>query len=41
MDVACGKTEPEEMETILAARDRRVAGRTAPPDGLYLNKVVY
>ena len=39
--VAEGKISPEEIDTITAAKDRRLAGITAPPQGLFLNKVVY
>lgn len=41
IEVGLGKREPEEMEKILLARDRRVAGYTAPPKGLCLMKVKY
>jgi tRNA pseudouridine38-40 synthase len=36
-----GKLSPESVETILKAKDRSVAGPTAPPQGLYLNRVFY
>ncbi len=36
-----GRLDKDGMEKIVAAKDRAAAGRTAPPDGLYLNKVVY
>ena len=29
------------MQDILEAKDRRAAGRTAPPHGLYLTRVLY
>ena len=32
---------PEDVATILAAKDRRVAYETAPGSGLYLSQVVY
>ncbi len=39
--VAEGKILPEEIDAILASGDRSRAGITAPPDGLYLSRVVY
>lgn len=30
-----------EIENIILKKDRKCAGKTAPPDGLYLNKVFY
>lgn len=36
-----GKLDKDGMEKIIAAKKRSEAGLTAPPDGLYLNKVVY
>jgi tRNA pseudouridine38-40 synthase len=41
VDVGRGKTSPEEVAVILAARDRRRAGLTAPPHGLFLKDVKY
>lgn len=41
LDVAYGKLEPEDIPKIIEQRDRRAAGSTAPPHGLYLNKVKY
>ena len=36
-----GKSTPDDIRRVLDARDRRLAGPTAPPDGLYLVEVVY
>ncbi len=41
MRAACGKLDADGMACILAAKNRAAAGLTAPPDGLYLNKVEY
>jgi tRNA pseudouridine38-40 synthase len=39
--VAQGKLEPRDLLRILEAQDRKAAGPTAPPQGLYLRKVFY
>lgn len=39
--VGDGKWSPRDMRAALEARDRRAAGPTAPPDGLYLVAVDY
>jgi tRNA pseudouridine38-40 synthase len=39
VDVGLGRHEPGDISTMLAARDRRAAGYTAPPHGLYLQWV--
>jgi tRNA pseudouridine38-40 synthase len=39
--VGKGSIAPSEIPAILAARDRRAAGPTAPPEGLYLVEVEY
>jgi tRNA pseudouridine38-40 synthase len=39
--VGAGKWSPEQVADALAARDRRRAGPTAPPHGLYLVAVGY
>ena len=41
IDVAYGKIAVEDIPSIIDAHDRRQAGCTAPPEGLYLNRVVY
>ncbi len=39
--VGLKKWSPEDMRTVLEAKDRRKAGQTAPACGLYFMKVVY
>lgn len=39
--VAEGKIAPDEIPDVIASKDRKRAGMTLPPDGLYLTKVVY
>jgi tRNA pseudouridine38-40 synthase len=41
VDVGRGKTEPQAIAAILASRRRELAGFTAPPHGLYLERVHY
>jgi tRNA pseudouridine38-40 synthase len=41
VEIGLGKRHPEEMRQILDARDRTVAGKTAPPHGLCLWRVKY
>ena len=41
VEVGKGKISVEEFEGILAARDRKQAGMTAPPQGLFLLEVKY
>ncbi len=41
LDVGAGRRTPESLVRLLAARDRRLAGPTAPPQGLCLVNVVY
>jgi tRNA pseudouridine38-40 synthase len=41
VEVGLGQREPGEIKEILAAKDRRQAGKTAPAHGLCLIKVVY
>lgn len=40
-EIGIGKREPSEMVEIIEAMDRSKAGKTAPPQGLYLEKVGY
>ena len=37
----CGKINPDDMTDIIASSDRRRAGITAPPQGLFLREVYY
>jgi len=41
VDVGGGKIEADAIPQILASRDRTLAGRTAPPQGLFLDEVFY
>ncbi|MGE0859431.1 MAG: tRNA pseudouridine(38-40) synthase TruA [Gammaproteobacteria bacterium] len=41
LEVGLGRHPPAWVGEVLAARDRRLAGWTAPPDGLYLTGVRY
>jgi tRNA pseudouridine38-40 synthase len=41
LDVGQGKIEPSELKAVLAKKDRTMAGRAAPPEGLFLNEVRY
>lgn len=41
VEVGIGRRQPEDVKTILEAKDRKKAGKTAPPHGLYLVKVEY
>ena len=40
-EVGIGKRDPSEMARILTAKDRKMAGKTAPAQGLYLESVFY
>jgi tRNA pseudouridine38-40 synthase len=41
VEVGLGKRPPKSLATILRARDRSAAGKTAPPQGLFLMRVDY
>jgi tRNA pseudouridine38-40 synthase len=41
IEIGENKRRPDEVKEVLNAKDRRKAGITAPPQGLYLNKVIY
>lgn len=41
IDVAKGKTQPEQIPCMIAAKDRKLAGKTLAAKGLFLNKVYY
>ena len=40
-EVARGRRTPESIPGVIEARDRKEAGMTAPPEGLYLHRVFY
>ena len=39
--VGCGKIDADEMADIIDSCDRKRAGITAPPEGLFLTEVFY
>ncbi len=41
VEVGQGKRQPGDLKRILEAKDRKVAGKTASPHGLYLVRVDY
>ena len=41
LEVGSGTRRPEKMKEIIAAKNRDMAGRTAPPEGLFLLHVGY
>lgn len=41
VDVGAGRLTVDDFRAILHAHDRRLAGITAPPQGLFLRKVLY
>lgn len=40
-EIGKGRRTEESIEEALAMKDRTLAGMTAPPDGLYLHRVIY
>ncbi|MBP3038176.1 tRNA pseudouridine(38-40) synthase TruA [Bacillaceae bacterium Marseille-Q3522] len=41
LDVGINRKLPQDIKAILVGKDRRLAGKTAPPEGLYLWHVFY
>lgn len=41
LEVGIGKIKPEEIPEIIESKDRERAGKTLPPQGLYLVHVEY
>ena len=41
LDICAGKIDKDQISVILSAKDRRLAGRSAPPHGLHLIEVKY
>ena len=41
LEVGQGTIKPEEIEKLIQEKDRKKAGKTLPPQGLYLVKVEY
>lgn len=41
LEVGLGKIKPEEIPQIIESKDRQRAGKTLPPQGLYLMEVIY
>ncbi len=41
VDVGLGKTKPNQIPDIIESKDRGMAGKTLPPQGLYLVEVYY
>lgn len=41
VEIGLGRRGPEDMREIIESKDRRMAGHTAPPYGLYLAEVYY
>jgi tRNA pseudouridine38-40 synthase len=41
VEIGRGRISASGMEEILKSRDRRLAGPTAPPNGLFLERIIY
>ena len=41
VDVGLGKIQPRDIRNIIESKDRQKAGKTLPPQGLYLLRVEY
>ena len=41
VELAYGRFSVDDIDRIILSKNRALAGQTAPPDGLYLNRVVY
>ncbi|MBR5011208.1 MAG: tRNA pseudouridine(38-40) synthase TruA [Clostridia bacterium] len=41
VEISEGKIDPRKIDEIIESKDRAKAGRTLPPQGLYLNRVYY
>jgi len=41
VDISLGKIGEGDIPKIIASKNRNSAGRTLPPDGLYLDRVEY
>lgn len=41
IEVGLGRKKPREILEMIESRDRRMAGHTAPPQGLYLKEIYY
>lgn len=41
IDVGAGRKKPEDIEKIIAGKNRALAGKTVAPYGLYMKEVVY
>lgn len=41
LDIGTGKIEPKDISNIIESKDRKLAGKTLPPHGLFLVNVNY